>query len=302
MIGPSALPFAEKCGYASLLAEKHPETSAHSERGQMIHAEIARALATHDVATLPEAQSAVEWYMKQFSVADKVAIEESVVLVDDLIVITKGTPDLVIYNSECVTVVDWKTGRPENVPDPDDSLQLIAYGLAVCDSLPFRGVYAFLSDDEPAVAHWSRVFTPAEHPALLTCVRAAACRDRVPSPGDHCERCYQRWYCESWKARVNLALTVTAANANALSTLDAETATALATRIACAENWLDVAKATFREYIRGGGECIVDGKRARVTEVKGHSTADLAALKRDGLVQYIREGKPYERIVWRKDK
>ena len=51
--------------------------------------------------------------------------------------------------------------------------------------------------------------------------------------------------------------------------------------------------------MRGGGECIVDGKRMVLGFCEGKETPDLAALKADGLTQYIKKGDSYETLHWK---
>jgi hypothetical protein len=82
--------------------------------------------------------------------------------------------------------------------------------------------------------------------------------------------------------------------------LTPQTAATLASLIDRAEDWIKVAKATFKEYVRGGGECVVNGKRASISECAGRATADVEALRADGMDKYIKQGASYDRITWRK--
>jgi hypothetical protein len=232
---------------------------------------------------------------------DEIAVEEHVELVDDLDVLTEGTPyDIVHWQTW--TVFDWKTGRPENVAEPDDNLQLIAYGLATCNGGPFQVALVFLdgnSADGYADGRYSRVFQPSEHAALLARIRAVGQREQVPSPGDHCGKCYQRHYCYAYKARLSTALV--GCGSPVPATLDASSAAKLSVMLDLADDWCEKAKAVFRDYIRNGGECIVNGKRATMGTCKGRESADVKALKADGMDKYIKQGAPFERISWKKE-
>lgn len=296
MIRPSLLNWAELCGYVAQLAERYPEEGDAAEDGKAIHDAIKKSLLGGGIADAPEVRAAVRWLCDNFP-ADEHRVEEKVALIDDLDTITEGTPDVVSIGDCVTTVIDWKTGRMENVPDVDQNLQLIAYGLAACDGRPFRCVLVFLDGDK-ATDRFSRVFEPSEHTALLARVKAAASREPVPHPGDHCQGCWQRQYCHAWQVKVTTALAgVAASPARELTT---ETAPALAERIKLAGDWLEAAKAVLKDYVRGGGKCVVNGKQAYLQQRQGRASADVKALEADGLIQYVKQGEPYEQIGWRK--
>jgi len=303
MIRPSMLTRAEKCGYAPVLAEQYPEQGDAAERGTAIHAEIANylihGLIHGDQRVSPESIAATEWL--DLETTGQIAVEKHVSLVDiiSMETITEGTPDVIVTNSNEVVVVDWKTGRSENVADVDDNLQLIAYGLATCNGAPFRCVLVFLDGDKDD-ARWSRTFEPAEHAALLARVKAAATREPIPHPGEHCGSCYQRRYCHAWQARETQALAVVAPGAVEVTT---ENASKLAEMIGMVDGdngWLATAKTALYAFIRSGGEVVKNGKRASFAMVAGKESADLSALKADGLTKYVKQGKPFERLTWKK--
>ena len=200
--------------------------------------------------------------------------------------------------SGLVTVIDWKTGRPENVEDVDSNLQLIAYGLAECDGEPFRCVLVFL-DGDMADARWSRVFEPSEHPALLARVKAAATREPSARPGDHCGSCYQRRYCHAWQAREGQALALIEQDRSLLVTDD--NAGQIMARAKAVKEAAEAAEAIVKAHVRNGGACVIDGKRLTLGTCKGRESADIKALKEAGLVQYIKQGADYERATWKKE-
>jgi hypothetical protein len=248
---------------------------------------------------MPEAQAAIDWILRTYADASA-DFERKVTLTDDLDVLTEGTPDLVIRagRSHVCTVVDWKTGRPENVPDVDENLQLLAYGLAVCAGEAFRCVLVFL-DGMEATDRYSRVFEPSEHLALMDRVRAAARREPVPHPGEHCGSCYQRRYCHAWQAREGQALALIEQDRSLVVT--DENAGQIMARAKAVKDAAEAAEAAVKAHVRNGGACIVDGKRLVLSTCKGRESADVKTLKEAGLVQYIKQGADYERATWKKE-
>lgn len=301
MVRPSLLQRAELCGLVPALAEKYPEAGQAADRGTQIHAEIARCLGSGEAPTTPEARAAVEWLRGYVGDSDaSIAVEGKVSLIDTdtMDTITEGTPDAVVtFGDGSLTVIDWKTGRPENVEDIDTNLQLIAYGLATCGGEAFHTALVFLDGDAVDV-RFSSEFAPSQHQELLARVKLAATREPVASPGDHCGKCYQRHYCDAWKARLSTALV--ACGEPAPSALVPETAAKLATMLDAAETWVDAAKAALKAYIRDGGVVEKGGKVAAITSVAGKKTADVKALEADGLARYVKQGASFERITWRK--
>jgi len=296
MVRPSLLQRAEVCGLVPVLAEKYPETGDAADRGTAIHAEIVRAYAKPSLADAPETKAAIDW-LRPNALGYEVCFEGKVALLDDLDTVTEGTPDVVMRSADLAVVIDWKTGRAENVPEPDDNLQLIAYGLAVCDGGPFRCVLVFL-DGGKADARWSRVFEPSEHPALLARVKAAATREPVAHPGEWCGSCWQRRYCDAWKARESQAIALIDAD-RALAVTD-ENAGQIMARAKAVKEAAEAAEAIVKAHVRNGGRCVVDGKELSLSMCKGRETADTKALKEAGLTQYLRQGADYERATWKK--
>lgn len=301
MIRPSLLQRAEVCGLVPVLAEKYPETGDAADRGSEIHREIQRAWNAGEESRVPEAKAALEWL--GLNAVGQLRFEEKVELIDtdSMETITEGTPDVVASPDTDGTtlVIDWKTGRAENVTEPDDNLQLIAYGLAACDGGPFRCVLAFLDGDK-VDARWSRIFDTAEHPALLARVKAAATRDPSAHPGEHCGSCWQRRYCHAWQAREGQALALIEAD-RSLAVTD-ENAGQIMARAKAVKEAADAAEAIVKAHVRNGGRCIVDGKELSISTCKGRESADVAAIKAAGLVQYLKQGADYERASWRKVK
>jgi len=297
MIRPSLLQRSEVCSLVPVLAKQFPETSDAADRGTAIHAAIAR-----DDRTVPEARTAREWV--ESNLVGKLRFERKVELIDldTMETLTEGTPDLVAGpdTDGTMVVIDFKTGRPENVVEPDGNLQIGAYCLAVCDGRPFRGVLVFLDGDKPADARWSRIFEPLEHPALLERIRAIVHKEPVAHPGGWCVSCYQRVYCPAWKARTEVALTVLRPS-TALTVTD-ENAPELSQRIKAVREAADMAEEQLRAHVRAGGRCIVDGKELYEATCDGRESVDAKAIKAAGLTQYLKVGASYQAWRWRKAK
>ncbi len=289
---------AEVCGLAPALAERYPETGDAAERGTAIHAEIVRAWRENDQATIPEAQAACDWLRSLGQDVSPNSFEREVTLFGDLEEITEGTLDLLIVEENLITVVDWKTGRPENVEDVDTNLQLIAYALAADFDKPFCCVLVFL-DGMHADARYSRIFEPAEHPALLARVRAAATRKPEAHPGEWCGSCYQRRFCESYRVRESQALALIESDVELGITDD--NAGLIMARAKAVREAAETAEAMVKAHVRNGGACIVDGKRLTLGSCKGRESADVKSLKEAGLTQYIKQGADYERATWKKE-
>lgn len=301
MIRPSSLDIAELCGLAPALAEKFPEENDYSQEGKGFHGEIAGGDAP---GIRDEATAAIAWVRE--NCVGELHFEMQVALVDPLTmqVITRGTPDLWAGpdSDGVMLVADWKKKGQffaGYLQSPDEKLQTIAYGLAICEGRPFR-VALVLLDGKKAEALWSNVFQPYDHPALLARVRAAASREPVPHLGTQCSGCYQRQYCHAWRAQMQIALAKL--DTPGKLTIDEDTARAISERIDLAEDWLKAAKAARADFVRSGGRCQVGDKVLTLAMRAERETADCKALKAAGLGQYVKVGEPYEFPTWKKVK
>ncbi len=299
---PSALQMAENCGLASVLAERFPETSSAADFGTDRHEEIRDVLRGKRKAKSPEARAAIGW-LDTLEGAN-LMIEEPIELRDPETdeVITAGTPDLVVLpvNDPSVIVVDWKTGRPENVPHPDNNLQVMSYAAAAAlkyDRTVASGVLVFLDGDkatpvagQPYPSLWD----------IIERVRRAAERKPVATPGAHCSGCWQRMHCDSWRARATTALALVQSPANDL-TLTNETAAEMILRVQAVREAADTAEQLVRAHVLNGGTVEADGKVYAPAMVNGRRTGPtLAELEAAGLGHMIRPGTPTERWSWRR--
>lgn len=295
MIRPSALQIAEKCGLAPALAIQYPEASPAADRGSEIHRQIADRK-----PEAPEAHAALKWLEGR----PVMGLERRASLVDPETgaVITEGTIDAVLDEGGRLHVVDWKTGRMENVEVPDENLQLHAYALAVALELG-RDRYivslAFLDGDRVHVAT-SREYGPDDQWAILARVRAAASRPPVATPGPHCGGCWQRAVCPSYRARAELALTLLPNNATDLTLTD-ERAAELVIRIKAIREACDLAEEMARAHVTNGGRIEAGGKvYAQVTVAGRRSGPSVKDLEAQGLGHLVKPGSPSVRWEWRK--
>jgi hypothetical protein len=291
----------EKCGLSAQLSTEHDETSESAERSRLIRTEVTRAFHVQDQDTIPEAEAALAWLRSQLELCQAVAkVGEPIDLVDPETgeVLVSGRPGAVLILPNLV--VAWKTGDPRGIGEPEDDLGLIAMGLACFGGEPFQTAYVAFQGLE-AFPRRSPVFEPAGHAGLMARIKAAAGRPPVACPGDWCGACRQRLYCQAWKARTELALTVLPVEAKSLDITN-ENAPALWMRIKAVEEACELAKDQLKGFVRAGGRLEVDGKEYYLGQSEGRETADVKALKAAGLMDYIKKGDPFERAGWRKIK
>jgi len=285
----------EKCSLSASLAATHDETSASAERSRLIRSEVTRAWAVQDLGALPEAEAAMTWL--RYKPEGTIRVGQPLDLVDAETgeVLVSGKPDAILTDPN--EIVAWKTGDPMGYGEPEDDLGLIAMGLAAFHGESFQTCYVAL-DGLQALPRRSPIFEASGHAELWARIKAAVGRPPIACPGDWCGACRQRWYCPAWKARAEVALMALPSEAPKLE-ITAENAGALAVRIKDVETAAKLAREQLKAFVRGGGECVVDGKRMVLGFCEGRETPDLAALKAAGLTRYIKKGDPYETQTWR---
>ncbi|HJX53716.1 MAG TPA: hypothetical protein VJ801_13195, partial [Polyangia bacterium] len=107
----------------------------------------------------------------------------------------------------------------------------------------------------------------------------------------------------AWKARAEVALTVLPKEMREGSEkleITSQNSGALMQRIKDVEAAAKMAREQLKAFVRGGGECIVDGKRLVLYSCDGRESVDMDQLKADGLARYIKTGSPYENSTWKK--
>ena len=308
----SALPQAEKCGLSPALAAAHPDAPGRAGlKGVAFHARAARhprAADALDALTADERAEVEGWEAPELPPG---AVHEFPV---GLLPtgrfqghgydgnLTEGTLDVGWREGDVAVVGDYKTGeRP--IEDGPLSLQLAAYGFALADlwQLPKmrlgiwytrRGEWDWSDDielDGPVAGDlWRRVLYAASQPPIA-------------SPGVACETCYQRGRCPERLLPAiqgaDVALVPFMAGGPELTAARAAAGLQL---ISAMRDVCDRAEEHVRAAVRNGMRLEIAGKVYEPTECQGRETADLAALRRDGLTQYVRRGGSYLRWTWRK--
>jgi len=302
MIRPSALQIAEKCGMAPVLAQEHPEQSAVATRGTEVHDDIAAALEGEPI-TDPDVAAAVKYIRDEYEGAN-VKAEEALALLDPETdeVITRGRADVLCTEGDTVTVIDWKTGSPDNVADVDDNLQLAAYALAAGlsrNAQKIRWELVFLRGGSVRVMS-SKIYEHDQWGRWLDRITAIQGQRAVPTPGAHCTGCYQRHYCPAWKARAETALTLVGKKDIRITD---KTATELLLKVAAVREAADMAEQMARAHVLAGGIVEADGKVWGPVQMPGRrsgpSVKDLEALD---MAHLIKQGPGYERWTWKKAK
>jgi len=297
------LNIARHCGLAPKLAEQYPEASPAADRGTEIHRAIAAGLSACEMPADPDAKAAVQWILGRAEAgAQVIGVERPVALADPETgdEITAGTVDVAVRVGEIVECIDWKTGRPENVPSPSENLQLAAYGLALAlaeGASAYRATLVFLRDGQVEAVPGPVVEGEAMWAALAE-VKAAASKPPVATPGAHCGGCYQRAVCPSWRERATTALSLLP-KAGADMALTDEKAADLIVRVQAVREACDLAEEMVRAHVKAGGRVEAGGKVYGPQMVNGRrSGPTVKELEAQGLGHLVREGKPYERWGW----
>lgn len=198
-------------------------------------------------------------------------------------------------------VIDFKTGRPENVAPARDNLQLAAYGLATALKLSaqsFTVVLVFLDGDR--VTTDSADFAEADWWRLLERVKAAASKPPVATWGPHCAGCYPRMHCDSWRARAGNALMLLPDREADLQ-LTEEAAREMILRVQAVREAADYGEELVRTFVRNGGRVEADGKIYAPSMVNGRrSGPSVAELEKQGLGHLVKAGTPYEKWGWKR--
>ena len=302
MIRPSSLQLARDCRYSAELGEKYPETSDAAEDGTGLHAEVLDLVMNRKEGGSPRARIVADFVNSEKKEGDTFGCELPAFLrdpdTDD--VITMGTSDCAIASDGVVKVIDYKFGRIENVPHPNDNWQLKAYGAALAINYSASGFIPIIVGERDGQAIVIRGDLVTNVSEIIDEIRTVNARQSAPKLGEHCSRCYRSKYCHAYQAQTKEALVIVD-HAGDIG-LDDDFASVLSQRIDQVEAALKAAKAIRRDYIARGGRVVVDGKLAKLTMQAGRESANVAALKADGLEQYVKRGEPFEKITWVKDK
>lgn len=303
---PSALQLAGECGMASVLAEQYPEGGEAAANGTMLHTQIAVALRGGPLPTEPAAKAAVSAVKDLLDDGWRILGIESTMRLEDPdtgVLVTEGTADLVLqYDSGFVRVVDWKSGRPENVTHPSANLQLAAYGLAAAMAHNSDGYEVQIGHIVDGRFWWGPQHL-VEGPgmwAYLDQVKDAAGKPIQARTGPHCDGCWQKKHCPAFMLPAYQGETALAPFTQPNGLTHDNAAQALLVVQAMKEA-IKVADERLKEFARRAGP-IVSGKMEwGPNMVKGKRRGPtVKELEAAGMHDLIKEGEPSERFDWRK--
>jgi hypothetical protein len=327
-VGSFLLGQLERCGLSAQLANDHAEASDDSSGFRLAKIEIARAFHADDQPTIPEADAALHWLVRE--PGKIVSVGESLDLVDQTTgeVLVTGRPGAVL--SDPCMVVSWRNADAFDDSEPEDDLGLVAMGLAACNGQPFRVATLAIRGRE-TFPRRSPEFAPDKQPALLARIKAAVGRPRIACPGAWCGSCKQAVYCNAWKARAITAL-VTMENMPMHMVVGADgilveepnldltndRSSAVMERVKLIRKAADLAEEQAKRFVRRGGSCVVAGKEYYPGQRDGKESFSLSDLKdiaapcdgdtdevtvlKTSLRGLIKTGQPYEQFGWRKAK
>lgn len=312
MLRPSSLQQAEHCQLASVLGEEFPHTNEGIARGNLVDSLVSAQLGGGPIAEDPDARAIVQWVHEHMDVSS-LRIQEQVTLHDpdtgeQLTDPRYGRPDIAgtdVFQLG-VVIVDMKKREQwyaANLAPPDDNLQLHAYGLAhtILRGAPEYQTCLLLFGDGEVEPLWSRTYTSVEWRPILNRIRAIAERDRLRGDtrpkgvsGPHCTSCYVRRHCPHWLPPAES--TALAPYASAGITKDNRG------RAFLLYKQLDDARAILRDMLEAsvaedGPIPVGEGKQWGPIAWPARESADLRALKADGLDRYIKRGSPS--VQWR---
>lgn len=305
MIRPSMLGRAELCGLAPVLAAAYPETSSQADDGTETHRQIKAALTGGTLEQLnPEATAAVAYVNGLISQMPgvQVYVEHPLILRDpeNGEVLTAGTGDVVLVYGDNVLSVDWKTGRQDGLPHPNENKQIRAYAAAAAlefDKPNARGAAVLFRDGDviPLVSDAYDLWDIIDQTRAINRIGPEA------RPGIHCQTCYQRHVCRSWRERAMTGLALLGRAPFDPQELEAESAAELLVAVKAVREMADASESLVRSFVQSGGRVEKDGQvydRGMVNGRRsGPSVQDLETL---GLTHLIRPGRPYEQWRWRR--
>lgn len=305
MIRPSALQVAEDCGYSSVLAERFNPASEASETGDEIHRQIAAALTQGTTPLDAGARAAVEAIREEYEV---LGVEIPLKLYDpetgDLV--TEGTADVLARTKSdgILTIIDHKTGRPENVTEAEDNLQFHAYGLAAAlqsDAQEYGVVASHVVDGK---FWWGKRHCVAGNAmwGYLERIKLAAAKDPRPVVGTHCQRCFQQKRCEAFILPAH-------AGPSALEPftkpdgLTRDNALRALVVVDAMEAALKVARERLKNHVREFGPIEAGDKRWGPVWANGRrSGPTVEECESAGVGHLVKQGQRYEKFQWSRAK
>ena len=313
-VRPSGLQIAEHCSLAGWLAREYPHTSEAAERGNDVDREVSAELKSGVYTSEdPDVRACVEWVKQNLDMQQGLAIHERIELIDPDTgeLLTAGTPDVVGRDFDGLVVVDFKKREQwfaARLAPPDENLQLHAYALAhaLSSGVPGYQLCLLLFGDGEVEAKFSRTYTAADWRPYLERIRRISARalddggnDSVRPKGysgPHCTGCYQRSHCPHWMlppieahgAGVLTAVT----QPGGITTANASRALVLYMQLAEAHERLGE---MLRAFVAAEGPIAVgEEKQWGPITCQGRKSADVSALEKAGLHQFVKRGQPYQ--------
>lgn len=298
---------------APALALQYPEGNEATEDGQSVDRQITAAIRTGE-ATTPISQAALAWVRRLFGGDTELHVQRKVQLTHAWTgaLITEGTPDLFGMVGNRLIVVDWKAeGQVFQgyVPPPDENLQLLTYAVAAALELgaeELQVIVAPFGDDELGTPIEGRVWPSDQWDSVIEQVVAIQERANLPpvaTTGRHCRACWQKKHCPAFILPAHegpetalAPFTVPGALADPVRAVRVLEQFEKASKIAIETAWERI-EAHVRQHgpIRDGNEELA------IIPTKGRqSGASVAELKAAGLTNMIKQGKPGEKLDWRK--
>lgn len=301
-IRPSALALAEKCGLSVELAEKYPEKGPWADAGTRIHKQIEAWAKTGEAPQSAAAQAACD-LLRAYE-GWTIRSEEKIDLVDpesgDLI--TSGTPDIVaIGPDKQIVVIDWKTGWAGHVPEPDENLQLLAYGAAAM--IKYGGaslqvvVAKRLFDPEKKRVDHSRIYDPDDVWPIVDRIVAVQGKAREAHRGVHCRDCFNRLRCYAWVLPAHEGETALTPLTKTETELTNEQRVRALLACDAMEEVIGLVRARIRSDVEAGAVVEAGGKVYKQIMSKGRETVSVKDARAAGAIDLIKRGAPYP--VWR---
>jgi hypothetical protein len=304
------LPIAYHCGLSVKLSREHRTESVYTAAGHAYEAIVQGDPKAPDLlqALTPEERERVEAMPRpelppnvehqiQFALD---AVGRSVPY-DSPDRITRGRADMRWVEGDTVHVPDIKAGN--TWVDPE-TLQVAAAGFAFADELGLPNMRLGIWRAQDGRFLWSDVIPVDSEKAaeLWRRILIAVGRGEIAGPGAHCADCFQRGVCPE---RLLPAMAATTAPelapfTNGGPALTEENA---ARAIMVLDAMEDLVKRGWEQIEAAVGAGLVikaNGKVWRPSICQGRERVDVAAIRRDGLTDYITRGAPYQRWGWKK--
>jgi hypothetical protein len=289
-IRPSSLAIAKHCALAPVLSERFPTTSAATERGNTVDAQVTAWVQDGTPPTDPDAKACVEWLCATFDPTEW-EFRGQVALPPVCEGAAPGTADLVAHHCDGKhVVVDYKKREQDlagRLPAPDDNDQLHAYALASGSEYQ---LCLLLFGAGKVDARWSQDYGPHNTGPIMERIKAT-CAPVVGEPkgtaGDHCVQCYPRLQCPHWARRATDGL-------KRQGPYSVEDGPDLIAEAKAHEDAAEFKREIAKAIVDTVAPFRVGSQEYRQVWMPGKMSIDGDALERDGLYErYAKVGNPF---------